>query len=191
MAAVFLQLARAERAARIPAGVTMHDAMLTDFLEPAEQAVLEYLSVPFLTQTTVGVTFDVSAGQGALLLDVPYLQSVSALTNDGSAVAAGDFYIDQDNAEVRLLGGAFFSSGYQKAAVTAVCGYSPVPEWAVQAAAFTAAAMFNQGGHAGFESEGMSKYRYKLSEDLVPPLAQALLNGHRRIMPRRSKGPVD
>lgn len=184
MAAVFLTTAQVKRTLRIPAAVTMHDEFIADWLEPAEQVVADILGIAALTSTSYDETHDIGVGQNEVRLNNIPVITVAALTDAGALVASTDYYVAEDTGYIRLLGsGSFFSEGRQQVEVTYTAGSAPVKAKHVMAAAIIAADLFQRSAHAGFESERMNAYSYKLAAGRsVPELAWMLLRDDVRPM---------
>ena len=184
----FLTTAKVKAVLRIPAGVTQWDDDIASWLAVAEEETLSYLGYPFIVQTTATETFDIAGSQQAIALDGPNVTSVAALTDDGSLVDADDYYVTANAVSPYLRLESLtdsFTQGRQKVAVTYTAGWSSVPERFTMAAALIAAGYWNQGPTVGFESEKMGSRSYRKTAEIVPRQARALLNGWRRIMPRR------
>lgn len=191
MAAVFLTRAKVKAVLGIPTGVTQHDDLIDAYLVPAESAVLDYIGQAALTLTSYDETHDIGKGQGWIAVDAVPIVSVAALTDDGSLVAAADYYREDKTGYIRLESAGYFTEGRQKVQVTYTAGYSPVPDRFIMAAALQAASWFNAGIHAGMQSEGTSGYRYTRNGRVIDPTVASMLNGDRRVMPRRRWNPED
>lgn len=180
--ATFLTRARVKRAAGVPTGITFHDALIDDLLDVAEEAVLQWLQIPGLTTASYNETHDTRYGQDRLSVRAWPITSIAALTDDGSAVSADDYYHHDTAPYVYLKDSGTFTGGSQKVQITYTAGWSPVPDRFVQAAAFQAVAMWNAGRHSGFQGESGPDYSYRIDPDGLCPMAKTLLRGDRRIV---------
>lgn len=183
--ATLTSTARCKRVLGIPAGVTVHDALLDDLIDVGEQAVVAYCGMAALTSTTVTETYDIeAAGTGELRLRGFPVSSVQAVVCSGSTLQATQWYVDNRPGIVRLTPlGYYFPQGRQRVAVTYTYGYTSPPADLQHAATLITVAEFNRARHAGLSSEGMSGYRYSVDDSALPAAALSILARYVRIFP--------
>lgn len=169
----------------IPTGVTRSDGLIDLLVGVANDLVLEEIDLPAEAVATYSETLDVDyAAQREVALRFRPVVSVVALTI-GASVPENTDYTFTSSGSIRLVAdGAYFPIGRQQVEVTYTAGFSSVPNDLSHAATLIAVQAFNQGGHAGFETEKVSTYSYKLDGSMVPPLAQRILNRYRRAFAR-------
>ena len=175
----YLTLNQAKRFIGIPAGVTMHDTLLESNLIPmAEIQINNYCGVAAITTTTYDEKYNVDGGgvNEIVLRNFP-VSSVAALTNDGEAVAASDYYVDEAAGVIRLTGsGSFFTDGRQKVSVKYTAGINPEVKLDLKfGAAMLVAFHFNASRNVGFTFEKSGRYQYKRSTDGIPSAVTAIL----------------
>jgi hypothetical protein len=169
----------------IPTGVTRSDALIDLLVDVANELVLDEIDLPAETVATYSETLDVDyAAQREVPLRYRPVVSVVALTI-GASVPTDTDYTFTSSGSIRLVAdGAYFPIGRQQVEVTYTAGFSSTPADLAHAATLIAVQAFNQGGHAGFDSERVSTYSYRLDGSTVPPLAQRILNRYRRAFAR-------
>jgi len=183
--------ARVKQALRIPTGVTQQDAYIDDLLPAVDELVNGYVGVASLTQANYDETHDIMPNQTWLALKNLPVTSIAALTDDGTLIAATDYYVEEKTGYVRLKdSGSFFTEGIQKAVITYTGGNASTPSDVIRAATMIAAAMFNAEGHAGFDTEKTASYAYKLDghPSGIPALARTMLNRRARVFGFGSAG---
>lgn len=172
---------------RIPSAVTQDDALIDALLDAGDQAGLGYLGLAGVTQQAVDEVYDCDTRQDRVKSRYSPINSVTALTDNGSAVSSSDFYTPRSGSVgyIRLkTTGAFFTPGKQTVQATLNVGWADSsPGLTSIQAAFEhiVASMYEQGGHSGMESEKLGNYSYKLDEGTVPPVARGILNSYRRV----------
>lgn len=183
--ATLTSTARCKRVLGIPAGVTLHDALLDDLVDVGEQMVLAYCGMAALTATSVTELYDIeAAGTSELRLRGFPVSSVQAVVASGATLQATQWYVDTRPGIVRLSPlGYFFPVGRQQVSVTYTFGYASPPADLQHAATLVAVAEFNRARHAGLSSEGMTGYRYSVDDSALPPAALAILARYVRAFP--------
>jgi len=183
--ATLTSTARCKRVLGIPAGVTLHDALLDDLVDVGEQMVLAYCGMAALTATSVTEMYDIeAAGTSELRLRGFPVSSVQAVVASGATLQATQWYVDTRPGIVRLSPlGYFFPVGRQQVSVTYTFGYASPPADLQHAATLVAVAEFNRARHAGLSSEGMTGYRYSVDDSALPPAALAILARYVRAFP--------
>lgn len=175
----YLTLPQAKRFMGIPAGMTMHDTLIESNLIPmAEVQVTNYCGVAAVTTTTYDEKYNVDGGgvSEIVLRNFP-VSSVAALTNDGSAVSATDYYIDERAGVIRLNGsGSFFTNGRQKVEVKYTAGSNPEVKHDLKfGTAMLVAFHFNASRNVGLTFEKSGRYQYKRSTSGMPDAVVAIL----------------
>ena len=169
----------------IPAGVTRSDALIDILVDAAASLVREETDLPAEAVSTYSEVIDVEfAGQRDVPLRYRPVVQVVALTIGASAPSPASFTATASGSLRLSAEGAFFPVGRQIVDVTYTAGFAATPADLSHATTLIAVQGFNQGGHAGFESERVSTYSYSLDESAIPPLAQRILNRYRRAFPR-------
>ncbi len=191
--AKFTGIGRVKRMLGIPGvagtGITTHDLLISTLVTVVDQLILDELDLTSADVTTYSEKFDITrSGQREVALRRVPVVSVAALTNDGSLIAASDYYTT-DYGQIRLIGsGDFFTTGRQKVEVTYTAGFSTVPEDLKHAASLIVCAQYNQSSHLGYNRESIGAYSYAIGNDgagiLFPNMAQRILNNYRRIFVR-------
>ena len=186
--ATYISVSKVKRLIGIPAGVTMYDEMLEyDLIPLAEHEVNAYCGTPAITVNTYNEKYDID---GDYINSVPLRQfpvsSVAALTNNGSLVAASDYYTDTEVGVIRLTGsGWFFNNGRQKVEVTYTAGVNPETHADLKnATALLTAFHFNASRNVGITFEKSGRYQYKRSTDGMPPVVSTLLARYVRAFAR-------
>lgn len=188
--ATFTTRARVKNLLGIPSGVTFHDAKVDAVVAGVDRQILAWIGLPYLTQQTYSEKFDVEGpGEQEVALTYRPVASVAALTDDGSLLAASDYYVKTRVGHVVLTGSAaYFTQGRQKVEVTYTAGYESVPDDLMSAGDILAVALCNAGPHAGLQSEGESGgYHYQarsIHDQAVPPEVRAIIGGYRRLFAR-------
>lgn len=186
--ASFTTLANVQAVLGIPAGTTRHDARINLYLAGIDQEMLDLVGQTAITSTVYSETYDVpTSRENAIALRHWPCTAVAALTDDGSAVAADDRYIDPEtNSFVKLVGsGAFFSPGRQKVQITYTAGYASIPGDLTLAASLLVAAKVNGGGHVGLQGESASGYsvqRANRADAFLPPEVAAIISRYRGLL---------
>lgn len=179
--AQFTTLANVKAVLRAPSGVTRHDAMINLFLGGIDQEMLDLLGMSSITSMSHSETYDIDGPrERSIALRHWPATSVAAVTDDGSAVAATDYYIDPDTRSfLRLKGsGSFFSEGRQTVQVTYTAGEASIPGDLTLAASIMVAAKVNASPHAGMgveEANGYSASRASGSEAYLPPEVASII----------------
>jgi len=170
-------------------GITTHDLLISTLVTVVDQLMLDELDLSAAEVTTYSEKFDITrTGQREVAVRRCPLVSVVALTNDGSLVAASDYYTT-DYGQVRLIGdGDFFDTGRQTVDITYTAGFSSIPEDLKHAATLIVCAQYNQSSHLGYNRESIGAYSYAIGNDgagiMFPNMAQRILNNYRRIFVR-------
>jgi len=184
----YISKLKVKRYLGIPAGVTMHDELIEEDLIPlAEGQINTYCGVAAVTVNTYSEKYDVDGGaENSILLRSFPVTSVAALTNDGAAVAATDYYVDENGGVVRLIGsGSFFTDGRQKVEVTYTAGTNPeVAADLKNAACLLVAFHFNASRNVGLTFEKSGRYQYKRSTTGMPDVVSAILANYVRAFAR-------
>jgi hypothetical protein len=194
MASQFTTAARIKAHVGIPAGVTQHDARIGYAVAAVDSILLPLLGLDpisgSVTQQWYSDHIDVAEPNEdrVALSHYPVVAgSVAGVTNDGTLLAATDWYSRDKVGEIVLTGdGSFFAEGKRKVVVTYQAGYVSVPGALSLAGDAIGAWVFNQLPKAGFESEGVGEYRYtakggtSASDGDLPPLIRRLIAGYRR-----------
>jgi len=110
---------------RIPQDVTDHDGALGILVESAEQDLLDITGLDRFSVATYSEKHDVEwAGQREFRVDRRWIQSVAALTNNGTALVEGTgFYFNRDTGYIHLIpAGHYFVLGAQTIDVTYEAG---------------------------------------------------------------------
>lgn len=192
-----ISVTRAKSYLGIPAGITFHDTFLGYLISGTTEAVAYRLGLTSgLTQNTYSDTLDVEgAGIDRVRLPRFPVQSVAALTDDGSAVNSSEFYLKADRWLVLKGDSAQFSNGKQKVEVSYVAGWNnTVPAHVLHAISLNVAWHFNRAPKEGTESERMGAYAITLAKDTsggggampLAPAAEALLSDLFSIVPQRN-----
>ena len=191
--AQFTGIGRVKRMLGIPGvagtGITTHDLLISTLVTVVDQLMLDELDLSAAEVTTYSEKFDITrTGQREVAVRRCPLVSVVALTNDGSLVAASDYYTT-DYGQVRLIGdGDFFDTGRQTVDITYTAGFSSIPEDLKHAATLIVCAQYNQSSHLGYNRESIGAYSYAIGNDgagiMFPNMAQRILNNYRRIFVR-------
>lgn len=184
----FTSSARIKRTLKIPAGVTQYDTFVGELADYANDRILRELNLTAgMTEAAYSETVDIEdAAQRRIMLARMPVQSVTAVSQGGSNLAAADFYLKRWG-EVRLkASGASFSVGYQTVTVTYRAGFTntaggeglPPPPLA-QAATLMAVDGFNRSPMAGLKSEGSGQYNTTIAEDALPPEVERIMAAYR------------
>ena len=191
--AKFTGIGRVKRMLGIPGvagtGITTHDLLISTLVTVVDRLVLDELDLTSADVTTYSEKFDITrTGQAEVAVRRCPLVSVVALTNDGSLVAASDYYTT-DYGQVRLISdGDFFNTGRQTVDITYTAGFATVPEDLKHAATLIVCAQYNQSSHLGYNRESIGAYSYAIGNDgqgiMFPLMAQRILNNYRRIFVR-------
>lgn len=183
--ATLTSTARCKRVLGIPAGVTMHDALLDDLIDVGEEAVINYCGMAALTSTTVTEIYDIeAAGTSELRLRAFPVISVAAVVAAGSTLGVDQWYVDKRPGIVRLApSGYYFPEGRQRVSVTYTFGYATPPADLQHAATLITVAEFNRARHAGLRNEGATGYRYSVDTSGLPAAALTILARYIRVMP--------
>ena len=191
MASQFTTAARIKAHLGIPASVTQHDAKIGYAVDAVDSLVLPLLGLDPLTGSvtvqwyTDRIDVPDSYEDRVALNHYPVVQ-VAAVTDDGSLVAATDYYTRTDVGEIVLSGSAsFWTTGKQMVVVTYQAGFATVPGALSLVGDAMGAWVFNQLPKAGFASEKVGDYQYDavptaVAESDLPPLVRRLLAGFRR-----------
>jgi len=128
-----------------------------------------------LEQTTTHEQFDIDDEQDTIWLKNFPIQSIAALTNDGSLVANADYKVYSDEGMIKLADRIslltrrgeltpFFDEGKKSVEITYVGGFTTVPADIQSVIKRTVARMFNTGDKQGFKSEDIGEYEYTLAD---------------------------
>lgn len=172
---------------RVPAGVTRHDALIDLYVAGIDAEMLSLLGVSGYTSQSYSEVYDIDGPrENAIQLRHWPATSVAAVTDDGSAVAATDYYVDPETRSfLRLKGsGSFFTEGRQKVAITYTAGQA-IPGDLTTAATLLVAHKVNSGGHVGYASEIGGGYHYTLATGeaaYAPPSVMAIINRKRALL---------
>lgn len=184
----YISKTKVKRFLGIPAGVTMFDDLFDDELIPlAEAEINAWCGTPAVTVTTYNEVYDIDgqAMNSVVLRQFP-VSSVAALTNDGGAVDASDYYTDTEVGVIRLKGsGAFFTDGRQKVKVTYTAGVNPEVYGDLKNAAVILVAFhFNATRNVGLTFEKSGRYQYKRSTTGMPDAVATILARYVRAFAR-------
>lgn len=168
-----ISLSYAKSYLQIPAGVTEHDAVVGHIISAVSQHVAERLGLTAgLTINTYNLTLDVEDfGQDRLRCPVFPVQSVAALTNNGTAVAASDRYLKAERWIVLKGTDARFAEGKQKVQATVTAGWATVPTTVQLAVAASVAQSFNAIPKGGIAAERMGAYAVTMARNGGNPLS--------------------
>jgi hypothetical protein len=182
--AAAITAARVKSYLGLPAGLTQHDTFLDYLCQSATEYVATRLGLSSgLTVFSYSETLDVEDnGCDRLRLSAYPVVSVTALSDDGSALDSEDFYLHRSARWVILSGsGAYFSQGKRKVVATYTAGWSTVPAPVLHALTLTAAFHFNHAPKEGIDSERIGAYSIALAKGETQPLpmtAEVLLAEH-------------
>lgn len=181
----FTNLAKIRRVLGIPAAVTTHDSLIEQLVGVADALILDEIDLPVETVGTYTEKIDVDYdGMDSVALRYRPVVSVVALTI-GTSLAGTDTYRFTSSGSIELTSdGSYFPVGKQKVDITYTAGFSTTPNDLAHAATLICASMFNQGGHSGFKNERVGTYTYNISDHMIPPLAQRIINRYRRAFAR-------
>jgi hypothetical protein len=183
----FTTLANVKAVLGVPAGVTRHDAKINLYLGGIDAEMLSLLGQSAITSTVYSETYDVDGPrERSIQLRHWPATSLGAVTDDGSAVAADNLYIDPETRSfVRLIGsGSFFTEGRQKVVVTYTAG-QPIPGDLTTAATLLVVHKVNAGGHAGLGQESSGGYSYTVADGeaaYAPPSVMAIINRRKPLL---------
>ena len=186
--ASYTDLANVKAVLRVPSGVTRHDALINLYLAGIDTEMLGLLGQTAITQATYSETYDVDGpSEQAIQLRNWPCTSVAAVTDNGSLVAATDYYVDPETRSfVRLKGSAaFFTEGRQQVQITYTAGQTTIPGDLTIAASLIVAAKVNSGGHVGLQGESDGGYSYTAADAgvaYVPPAALAIIQRRRALL---------
>ncbi len=168
----------------IPAAVTQHDAKLTNVAAAVDQQMLDLMGMAAFTSGTWTETLDVD-GPNVEMLALKYspVTSVAAVTDNGQSVQSTAYYANSAGFLIRKDGG-YFTPGWQRVSITYTAGQA-IPGSLLLAGDELGAAMFNAAPHAGFDSERLGDYNYRLPESSIPATVLRALAGYRRVHGRR------
>lgn len=118
-------VSKVKAALGIPAGITFHDLAITAAVSWSDSYVLGTLGMPSLAvQTATEYPEVYGPTQRTVLLERWPVVSVVAVTNDGSAVAAGDRRLDSSIGKITLAGTNYWSDAVDGVVVTYTWGWS-------------------------------------------------------------------
>lgn len=164
----------------IPAAVTQHDTKLTNIAAAVDQQLLDLMGMAGFTSQSRTETVDID-GFNVDMIALKYspVTAVAAVTDNGQAIAATAYYANSAGFLIRTDGG-FFTPGRQKVSLTYTAGQA-IPGSLLLAGDELGAAMFNAAPHAGFDSERLGDYNYRLPDAAVPAGVLRALAGYRRV----------
>ena len=170
----FIDLATLKERLRIPAADTSQDDLLTGIVDGVNAELLNLFTLTVCAETTYTHSFDVlDEVQGIWLRSYP-VTGVTTVTVDGTVQAAGTYYLDQRTEPLGSLmrksagaasAKAYWPIGPQVVTVEYTAGWtSGTPDAALISAAVAIAVwIYNTEPKAGFESERIGQYAYKLA----------------------------
>lgn len=147
---------RVKRALRIPAGVTVSDARITEICAEVDSELLQEVNLTsWDSATQYYETLDILAGSVARTVTLRHypVTSVVALTASGVSLVEDDDYRVDPGGSIRLLGtGTFFEAGNGTVEVTYTAGHisaGSTPAWLLRLGTLMAARQFYQEAQAG------------------------------------------
>lgn len=170
----FVDLATLKQRLRIPASDTSQDDLLTGIVAGVNAELLNMFNLDACAETTYTHSFDVlDEVQGLWLHSYP-VTGVTSVTVDGTVQDAATYYLDQRTAPLGSLmrkaagaasAKAYWPIGPQVVTVQYTAGWaSGTPsDDLISAAVAIAVWVYNTEPKAGFESERIGQYSYKLA----------------------------
>jgi hypothetical protein len=185
--AAYTDRANVKAVLRVPAGVTRHDALIDLYLAGIDAEMLSLLGQNAITQATYSETYDVDGVTAAIQLRNWPCTNIAAVTNNDSAVASTDYYIDPETRSFCRLKslGSYFTPGPQQVQITYTAGLTQVPGDLTLCASLIVAHRVNTGGHGGLQGESSGGYSYDAAKDAgayLPPAALAIINKRRPLL---------
>lgn len=165
---------------KIPVAITEHDDLIDDLAESANEIVLVRIHLAGMTTQSYTDVIDVEeSGCSHILLNRRPVRSITSVSDDGTALAASDYYW-KDFGSVKLANsGATFSMGPQKVSVVYTAGFDSRPPDLSRAATLIAATGFNAGPNAGLKSVKIGSYSIGIADEAYPAEVERILAGYR------------
>lgn len=159
-------VAEVKRRLRIPAAITEHDTLIGELIDDAEEEILSEASFASFAVATYSETHDVEwDGTNELRVKNNFLQSVVALTDNGTLLTEGTDFYRTDYSYVRLIGStAYFTRGRQTIEITYTAGpcvAGSTPADLRKLASLIAMRDFNASPHAGIQEERIGQYAFR------------------------------
>jgi hypothetical protein len=186
MTSALTSVANVKSALGIPAGTTRHDVIIGLYVDGIDQLMRDAIGVPGFTSTDYTEWVETEEyGENMIRPSAWPITSIAAITDDGSLVAAGDYYISPDRSHVKIVSqGGAFTKGRRKVQITYTAGWTETEVGPMKNAAMLwAAAMFNQGAMMGLTQEQMGDRKVVLADQSMPAIVAAVLGRYQRAFP--------
>lgn len=173
-----LTLTDVKTALQMPAAQTYYDAAINAIIDAIDQITLSEVSMTALTQTTHSQYVRVEWESPMLRLPHwPVISgSVSAVTNDGSAVDSDDYAVHESEGYLELIDSTKnWKVGPKKVEVTWQSGFANVADLK-QAEIHWACDMFNRTPKEGLRTQTIGTYRMTLLNEPIPPAVARILS---------------